>query len=114
MPPVFLTVLVYGAATLAASLLASFAGLDSLFAPPLEGRGVVSLLAGSLLAAIIVLGGRRLEQHAWYARMADILAGAVKTLLGPRGGLSEQLVVALASSLGEETFFRGFCQPGLA
>lgn len=108
------SVLVYGAATLAAAFIAAFAGLPSLFSAPLPDRGVISVLAGLFMAAVVVLGGRRLERYRWYARMGEVLRDPVKQLLGPRAGVPEALIVALSSAIGEETFFRGMCQPGLS
>jgi membrane protease YdiL (CAAX protease family) len=108
------SVLLYGAATLVATLIGAYVGLPSFFTLPVEGRGAVSVLIGVATAAAIVLGGRWCERHAWYARMADFLAGAVRGLLGPKPGATDALIVALASAMGEESVFRGLCQPGLA
>jgi uncharacterized protein len=108
------SLLAYGAVTLVAAFIASFAGLPSLFAPPIEDRGVISVIAGALLASVVVVGGRRLERYEWYARMGEVLRDPVKLLLGPRAGAPEAFLVALSSALGEETFFRGAIQPGLA
>lgn len=108
------SVLAYGFATLVAALLAALAGLPSLFSPPIDERGIISIIAAMLLASVIVVGGRRLERYEWYARMADILRDPVRMLLGPKAGAPEAFIVALSSAVGEETVFRGFCQPGLA
>jgi hypothetical protein len=107
------SVLVYGAVTLVAALCAALMGLPSLFAAPIEGRAAISLAAGALLAAVVVLGGRLLEKKAWYARMGDILREPVKALLGPKAGAPEAAIVALSSAMGEEAGFRGLIQPGL-
>src|SRR4051794_7608288 len=80
--PMLPSVLAYGAVTLVAAFIAAYAGLPSLFAVPIDERGTISVLAGATLAAIIIVGGRRLERFAWYARMADVLRDPVKMLLG--------------------------------
>lgn len=108
------TVIVYGVATLVAAFIAAFANLGSLFAPPIEGRAAISLAAGVAMAAAIVLGGRWSERYAWYARMGDVLREPVRALLGPKAGIPEPFVAAFSSALGEESLFRGVCQPGLA
>ncbi len=108
------SVIVYGLATLVAALLCAVAGLPSLFTPPVDGTLGPTLVIAIALAALVVLGGRRLERFPWYARMADVLREPVRLLLGPRSGAPEQFLVALSSAMGEETVFRGFCQPGLA
>jgi membrane protease YdiL (CAAX protease family) len=108
------SVLVYGALTLVAALMAALAGLPSLFSPPFEGRAGAALGAGAGLAALVVLGGRVLERYDWYRRMGEVLRDPVKLLLGQKAGVPEVLIVALSSAIGEETFFRGLIQPGLA
>jgi membrane protease YdiL (CAAX protease family) len=108
------SVLVYGAFTLAAAFIAAFAGLPSLFSLPLEGRGAIAIGASVAIAAIIVLGGRFLEQYEWYKRMGEVLREPVRVLLGEKSGASEALIVAISSAVGEESLFRGALQPGLA
>jgi membrane protease YdiL (CAAX protease family) len=111
---VAVSVIIYGLATLAAALLCALAELPSLFTPPKEGLLVPTVIIALALTGLVVLGGRWLERTAWYARMADVLRDPVRLLLGPRSGVPEQFLVAFSSAMGEETFFRGFCQPGLA
>ena len=81
---------------------------------PIEDRGTISMIAAALLASVVVVGGRRLERYEWYARMGEVLRDPVRLLLGPRAGAQEAFIVALSSAVGEETFFRGAIQPGLA
>src|SRR5262249_47041069 len=108
------SVIVYGLATLAAALLCAVAGLPSLFTPPAEGTLGPTVIIAIGLAGLVVLGGRLLGPPSGPAGWAAVPPEPVRLLLGPRSGAPEQFLVALSSAMGEETFFRGFCQPGLA
>jgi membrane protease YdiL (CAAX protease family) len=108
------SVLIYGATTLLSALFVARAGLPSLFSAPFTlERGIISILIAAALAALVVLGGRKLERYDWYRRMADAIRPVARLLLGPKAGMPETFLLALASSIGEETLFRGAVQPGL-
>ncbi len=113
------SVVIYGAATLLAAVLAAAARrrfdafFPSFFALPAPERVAPAFFGAVVLALIVVFGGRFLEGHAWYRRMAELLARMVRQLFGADAGMADFAIVACASSVGEEAFFRGFVQPAL-
>jgi len=69
----------------------------------LFGHALLGLLAGGGLIGVSRLWTR-------YSRVGRVLAQHLASVLGPQTGMSV-VVLALASGLGEEVFFRGALQP---
>ncbi len=83
--------------------------------PFLAARGAApdgSQLLGHALLGLLAGGGMVGVSRLWtrYSRMGRALAQQLAALLGPQTGISV-VVLALASGLGEEVFFRGALQP---
>ncbi len=72
----------------------------------------VGLLLRHALLGLLVGAGLILSSRLWirYTRMGRVLAGRLAEILGPLSG-AQVVVLALASGLGEEAFFRGALQP---
>jgi len=87
-------------------------------AAPEVGRGPeAGLLLWHALLGLLVGGGLIISSRLWIrsTRMGHVLAQRLAEILGPLSG-AQVAVLALASGLGEEAFFRGALQPrvGLA
>ena len=72
----------------------------------------VSLLLRHALLGLLVGGGLIVSSRFWirYTRIGRVLAQRLAEILGPLSGV-QVAVLALASGLGEEAFFRGALQP---
>ena len=72
----------------------------------------VGLLLRHALLGLLVGGGLIVSSRLWirYTQMGRVLAQRLAEILGPLSG-AQVVVLALASGLGEEAFFRGALQP---
>jgi membrane protease YdiL (CAAX protease family) len=107
-----LALLFYGTLFAAALAWSLWSGRSVFYASQAAAeRGVVPLLdtaLGLAVAAATVGLSRRVERTRW----GDAMGRALAELLGKRS-LRECIVLAVASGVAEETFFRGVLQPAL-
>jgi membrane protease YdiL (CAAX protease family) len=92
-------------------------GQGPFLAGPARGVPDGSQLLQHALLGLTAGGGLILSSRLWirHTRMGRVLAERLAEILGPLSG-AQVVVLALASGLGEEAFFRGALQPrvGLA
>jgi len=87
-------------------------GQGPFFAAPEVVSPEVGLLLRHALLGLLVGAGLIVSSRLWirYTRMGRVLAQRLAEILGPLSG-AQVVVLALASGLGEEAFFRGALQP---
>jgi membrane protease YdiL (CAAX protease family) len=87
-------------------------GQGPFFAAPERGGAAGGLLLRHAFLGLLAGGGLIVASRLWirHTRMGRVLARRLAEILGPLSG-GQVAVLALASGLGEEAFFRGALQP---